>query len=84
MKPDEGCTEVFLSQAAELKNLLFWEYCCVSGQTKFFGKPEFLQQFSLPGEDQDFFPAYIEMIYPEQQEDFSKMVSGRLRKTAGC
>lgn len=83
MKPDEGCTEVFLSQAAELKNLLFWEYCCTSGQTKFFGKPEFLQQFPLPGEDQDFFPAYMEMIYPEQQEEFSKIVSGQAPENSG-
>lgn len=83
MKPDEGCTEVFLSQAAELKNLLFWEYCCTSGQTKFFGKPEFLQQFPLPGEDQDFFPAYTEMIYPEKQEEFSKIVSGQAPENSG-
>ncbi len=83
MKPDEGCTDVFLTQAAELKNLLFWEYCCTSGQTKFFGKPEFLQQLPLPDGNKDFFPAYTEMVCPDQQEEFSRIVSGQLPESSG-
>lgn len=81
MEAVKGCTDVFLAQAAELKNLLFWEYCCTSGEIKFFGKPEFLQEFpefsNLSGKEKDFLSVYLNMICPELQENLRKIVSGK-------
>lgn len=84
MKPDENCIGAFLTQAAQLKNLLFWKYFCTDGKMRFFGEPEFLQDFpKISSGEEVFLSVYLESVCPEQREEFRKIVSGQSPEDSG-
>ena len=84
MEQGEERTRMFLTQAAKLINLLFWEYHCSDGQIKVWGNPDFLQELSGSSNlEEDFFSAYVNMICPEQQDEFRRIVSGESSPDSG-
>lgn len=84
MKTFHKCIEIFLSQATEVGNILFWKYFCGSAKFEIVGKRNyFFEELQLPVGERNDISAYYRCIFPEDQPHFHDIISGNFPEEGG-
>lgn len=84
MKIPDKYIDIFLSQATEVGNILFWRYFCGSAKFEIVGKRNyFFEELQLPVREKNDISVYCCCISPEDQPHFQDIVSGNFPEEGG-